>query len=304
MLYPTSIQVDEAKLNRLIKTYQEAYKSIYSEIATATNFGQQRRKTILAGIENNLKELGADTQTFIDENIPAYYKSGADDAVAQLKKIYAPVDIKTGFNRIHREAIAALVDDTAKSFADSLTAANRAARTLISDAAKEVMTQQLATGQISGDALKTIQKQIIATIQQDGLTSLKSKPFTNASGTVVQQSWSLDRYSEMLIRTKAVEARNTGLKNRLVENGYDLVQVSSHGATDVCGRWEGKILSLTGETKRLPSGEEVYTVKYAENDGLFHPNCKHAINGLTLELARETMAWNASTRQYEKGLIE
>lgn len=295
MLYPQSVLVNEVQLAKLTKTYQEAYKSIYNEIATATDFGAKRRKTILAQIEKNLTDLGADTQSFIDENIPKYYKSGADDAVAQMKKIYAPLDIKTGFNRIHREAIAALIDDTAKAFGESLTGVNRSAKVLMNQATKEVLTQQLATGQISGEALRKIQKQLIGTLQQQGLDALKDK-----SG----RGWTLDRYTDMLVRTKAVESRNTGLKNRLVENGYDLVQVSSHGATDACGRWEGKILSLTGATTRLPSGEEVYTVRQAENDGLFHPNCKHAINGLTLSLARETMAWNASTRQYEKGLIE
>lgn len=288
-LYPESVLFDEAKLAKLTETYVEAYKVIYSEIATATNFGTARRKAILAEIQGALEQLGADTHDFISEQIPIYYKDGADDAIAQLKKIYAPIGVRTGFNKVHKEAIAALVDDTAKAFGESITGVNRSARTLMSQATKQALTQQLATGQISGDATRTIQKNLIATLQTQGLDALKDK---GGNG------WTLDRYTEMLIRTKAVEARNTGLKNRLVENGYDLVQVSSHGATDVCGDWEGKILSLTGATPGYK------TVAQAENDGLFHPNCKHAINALTLDLARKTMAWNAATRQYEVGLIE
>jgi len=288
-LYPKSINIDEQQLARLTKTYEQAYKDIYSTIAGATKFNQIRRKQILGNIQAILTNLGSNTKGFIEKTIPAYYKEGADISIKQLISIKAPIDIKTGFNKIHKEAIAALVDDTAKAFAGSISGVNRSAQALMSQVTKETLTQQLATGQISGEATKTIQKSLIGTLQQEGLDALIDKG---------GHKWTLDRYTEMLIRTKAVEARNTGLTNRLVENGYDLVQVSSHGAIDECADWEGEILSLTGET----SGYD--TVADAEEGGLFHPNCRHAINALTLDLARETMSWNADTKSYEKGLIE
>lgn len=287
-LYPTSVNIDETQLARLTKTYEQAYKDIYGTIAGATKFNQARRKQILGNIEAILTDLGSNTKEFIDKNIPIYYKQGADTAVKQLTAIKAPVDIKTGFNKIHKDAIAALVDDTAKAFGESISGVNRSAQALMSQATKQMLTQQLATGQISGEATKTIQKTLIGTLQQQGLDALVDK---GGNG------WTLDRYTEMLIRTKAVEARNTGLTNRLVENGYDLVQVSSHGASDACADWEGEILSLTGETDGYD------TVDDAEAGGLFHPNCEHALNALTMGLAQDTMAWNADTQQYEQGLI-
>lgn len=288
-LYPTEVTINEAELARLTKTYEQAYLDIYGKIAKATPFGQANRRAILAQIEEILTDLGINTQAFIEENIPAYYEQGADEAVKQLNAIKAPINIKTGFNRIHRQAIEALVSDTASSFGESLSGVNRSAKAFMSQATKDSLTQQLATGQISGDALRTIQKNLKATLNEQGLSALVDKGGHN---------WTLDRYTEMLIRTKAVEARNTGLTNRLVENGYDLVQVSSHGAIDACGAWEGKILSLTGETGKYP------TLMDAKAGGLFHVNCRHAINGLTLDLARQTMAWNSTTGQYEQGLIE
>ncbi len=206
-----------------------------------------------------------------------------------MKKIYYPVEIKTGFNRVHTAAINALIDDTAKAFGESISGVNRSAQALMSQATKDALTQQLATGTISGEARKTIQKNLVATLQDQGLDALVDK-----SG----RGWTLDRYSEMLIRTKMVEARNSGLTNRLVENNLDLVQVSSHGASDVCADWEGEILSASGATPGYP------TVSDAEADGLFHPNCQHALNAITLDLAKETMAWNSDTGEYEKGLIE
>lgn len=288
--YPTEVNVSEAQLAKLTKTYRLAYKQIYEEIAGATSFGAANRRAIIAQIDAILKELGQSTQDYIDEFIPEQYQTGADQGVSQLKAIDASVPIKTGFNRIHREAIAALVDDTAKAFGESLTGVGRSARLLLGKVAREQITQQLATGQIGGAATKRVQKQIMGVIQDQGITALVDKG---------GKRWSLDDYTEMLIRTKAVEARNTGLKNRLVENGYDLVQVSSHNSDhEACRVWEGKVLSITGETKGYP------TIAQAEAAGLFHPNCKHAINGLKMELAKETMVYDSKTGKYTKGLIK
>jgi hypothetical protein len=95
----------------------------------------------------------------------------------------------------------------------------------------------------------------------------------------------------MLFRTKAVEARNRGLANRMVEFNYDLVQVSNHNSThEECRVWESRILSVSGATKGYP------TVAKAEAAGLFHPNCKHAINVLIPSLARQTEAYNPDER--------
>lgn len=293
-LYPKSITIDDAKLNKLTKTYEQAYIDIYNEISSATDFGIARRKIILAQIEQILKDLGVNTQEFIDENIPVYYKAGADMAVKQMQAIDMPLKIKTGFNRVHKASINMLVDDTASAFGESISGVNRSARALLSAVAKEALTQKLATGLTSGAALRKVQQQLVGQLKQEGLDALVDKG---------GNSWTLDRYTEMLIRTKFVEARNMGLKNRLVENDVDLVQVSSHGATDVCADWEGEILSLTGATTELEDGTPVATVADAEADGLFHPNCRHAINGLNMELAQQTMAWNADTGEYEVGLI-
>lgn len=288
-MYPQQVQLNESNLKKLAELYKTAYKDIVEEIKTASSFGIANRKAILRQIEKILSDLNVDVDKFIATELPKYYKKGAGQAVDQLTAIDADIGAAVRFNQIHREAIAALVDDTQKAFAESLQGVGRSATKLLGKATREALTQQIALGKVGGDALREVKKTIVATLEQEGLSALIDK-----SG----KTWELETYAEMLIRTKAVEARNRGMANRMVENGYDLVQVSAHGATDVCGKWEGKILSVSGQTPGYP------TVSEAEGDGLFHPNCKHAINALRLELARETMQWNADTGQYEKGIIE
>jgi len=283
-MYPTDVEVNEDKILKLTKTLQSAYKEIVAEIEDATDFGVYNRQVILAQVDKRLTELGVDIDAFIREELPQYYKRGADDAIKQLRKQGAPIETAYGFNRVHIEAIEALIDDTAKAFGESLSGISRSANNLLGKATRELITQQMAKGMVGGDALKTTKDMIKGLLKEQGLEALVDKG---------GHRWTLDRYSEMLLRTKAVEARNRGLINRVAENGYDLVQVSHHFTNcDLCAPWEGKILSIGGETRGYPSLEK------AESEGLFHPNCKHAINTLIPELAGLTNAYDDTTKTY------
>jgi len=277
-MYPTQVKINEQNINRLISTYKKAQQQILNEIAGATDFGVYNRQQILAQIEQILSELAKQSQEFIEKEIPEYYKSGADDAIKQLKNIDAPIEVDEGYNRIHQDAITGLVDDTARAFGEGMSGVNRSANRLLGRAVRERVTQQMAKGLISGDALRTVRQQIKGELLEDGLTALVDRG---------GRGWTLDRYGDMLFRTKAVESRNRGVANRLVENGYDLVQVSAHlGSCPQCSPWQGKILSASGATKGYP------TVRDAENGGLFHPNCRHAINVMIPKLANLTEAYN------------
>jgi hypothetical protein len=276
-MYPLQVEINPENIVKLTAILKTAYASIVSEISTATNFGVANRRAILAQIDRILQGTGTDVQKFLETELPKYYKVGANDAVKQLRNTGAEVGVAEGFNRVHKEAIVALVDDASRAFGESMSGISRSANLLLGKATRELITQKMAEGTIGGKALREVRQSIKGILQEQGLDALVDK---------AGHTWTLDRYAEMLYRTKAVEARNRGLANRLVENNYDLVQVSSHSTDcELCGPWEGMILSSTGETPDYP------TVADAEADGLFHPNCKHAINALIPSLAKATKAY-------------
>lgn len=286
-MFPTSIQpINAESLQELENIFKKAYIHINAQVETATSFGSYNRRAILAQIEAILKDLGSDVGSFIENEIPDQYRAGAKDAVRQLNKVGADVEIETGFNRVHKEVISALVDETGKSFAEAMTGVKRNISQVFNQAVKDQITQNLATGKIAGDTVRTTRAQILQTFKDNGFTALIDR-----SG----KQWSLDTYTTMLIQTKSTESRNRGLVNRMVENKWDLVQVSAHGATDVCGEWEGKILSITGETPGYP------TVDQATSAGLFHPNCRHAINVIEPSIAKQTLAYDADQGAYVAG---
>ena len=282
--YPLSVEVNEKNLMAVTDIFKSAYKEIVDEIAGATNFGTYNRKAILSQIEKILTDLGIDVDEFIKEELPKYYKQGADQAIKQLLHVGAEIKRAEGFNRIHRLAIVALVDETATAFGESISGVNRSAQHLLGKAVKDQITQEIALGKIKGEALKTVTNNIKALLKEEGLDALVDK---------AGRGWTLDRYAEMLVRTKAVEARNRGLMNRMVENDYDLVQVSDHGTDhEACAVWESKVLSVTGLTPGYKTVEE------ARQAGLFHPNCQHAINALVPDLAERTKAYDPDREDY------
>lgn len=281
-IYPLQVDINQDNVDDLIKLFVNAYNEIVAEINGATDFGVANRRAILAQIEEILQRLAEKSNEYLAETLPQYYSVGADDAVRQLSNIDAELAVKTGFNKIHEEAIGSLVDGASTAIAESIQGVYRSTTQLLSKAVREQITQRIATGQISGASLTQVRKQIKGTLAEQGLTAIVDRSGRN---------WALKDYAEMVYRTKAVEARNRGLINRMAENDYDLVQVSDHfGSCDYCKPWQGKILSVSGITK----GYE--TVADAERGGLFHPNCRHTINALVPSLARMTRAYDPNTK--------
>jgi hypothetical protein len=281
---------DKGAIDDLVKLYTDTANNIVKSLDGMTAGTLAQRKQVLVQIEKELAALGVDTGKWVETNIPLQYRMGMQNAITQLKTLdFLPLDTEALFTTINRQAVAAMIDDTSRSFADALTTVGRSVKNIQSDMFQQEIKARLAEGTITGETRKSIQADIKQKIQDQGITALKDK---------AGRDWSLDRYAEMLARTKLAEARNTGLTNKMLENSNDLVQVSSNGSSHpACADWEGQILSITGQTPDYP------TVDEAEADGLFHPNCQHTINAIEPDLAERTYGYDPDTGEYAQGIL-
>lgn len=275
---PDGVSLNQGRFNELVATYRAAIKKIEGEFTGSTEFGQARRQQILANVRLILTRLGADMAAWAETEMPDYYRQGIEDAIQGLSRLNIDIpDTREAFTVIDSKAVAAIVSEVQDGFATSMEGIFRASRRVLTYAEKQEIKQQLALGAITGESQRETARQVKGYLQEQGLTAL-----TDRSG----KRWELDQYAQMLVRTKAVEARNAGLANTMSQNGYDLVQVSDHGSSHPeCARWEGQVLSLTGNTPGYP------TVDEATADGLFHPNCQHAMNVVEPDLASRTNAY-------------
>ena len=88
--------------------------------------------------------------------------------------------------------------------------------------------------------------------------------------------WQANTYFTMLARTELMGCARRAYDDKCAEEGYDVVMLSTSGnSCEKCAEWEGKIFSITGATKGIPSKADL------EADGVFHPNCTHTYSALT-----------------------
>lgn len=272
------VKIRDGSINQLISLYKRTYARLAEEMINATEAGKIQKARVMARINVELTALGEDVDAWVAKEIPQYYLDGSNQAIQDLRAQGVDVSTRTNFAIINKEAIAALTDDVALSFAQAIRGVSRSANNLLSDALKQQLNFTIAEGRLSGDTRKMISGTLKQNLQDEGLSALTDK---------AGKQWTLENYTRMLARTKAVEARNQGLANRMLGLGYDLVQVTNHRSEHpACAFWEGKILSLTGKTPGYP------TLQMAIEGGLFHPNCQHAINAFHPELARLTKAYD------------
>lgn len=272
------IKLREGSIGDLIEIYKATYAKLVKEIITATEAGKVQKIRTMVAIRRTLSVYGVDLSKWVRSEIPQYYLDGANVAVQDLKALGANLGDARGLGVIDREAIKALTDEVSLGFAESIRGVARNAERILDDALKQQLNFIIAEGKLTGATRKMIAGGIRERLETEGLSGLIDK-----SG----RKWQLDTYANMLTRTKSVESRNLGLQNRMLREGYDLVQVSNHRtAHKACAKWEGKVLSLTGKTPGYP------TVTEARASGLFHPNCQHAMNVLNPNLAALTHAYD------------
>jgi hypothetical protein len=238
------------------------------------DFASPSRIKFLKETKANLEELAANTQKWVDAQIKAHYIEGASVATKLLKS--GGVLVKDDFTQLDNLSVKALVDDTLLSFGDSIQGFSRSINRLMTEAEKQIISQRLAVGRIKGSTMRDITNRIKGLLNENFL-GMRDK-----GGKV----WQLDRYAEMLARTKLTEATNRGVMNQLLQNDFDLVKVTNHGTNHTeCKYWEGKILSITGNTKGYPSYDD------AVKSGLFHPNCEHRVVPFSPEFEAMSKKW-------------
>lgn len=107
--------------------------------------------------------------------------------------------------------------------------------------------------------------QISRAMRDEVLSVNPAFSFIDASG----REWKKNNYFDMLNRTVHANASREVYKDVMAEADMDLATIEngSASACEDCKAWEGKIISISGESDEYPSYDE------AENDGVFHPNC-------------------------------
>jgi Phage minor capsid protein 2 len=238
------------ELSRIYETAEAELNAIITDAlgrganGTARYYANQRAgvRTILARMQDNSIPL-------VTHSVSEAYVTGARVA----EKLGA---LDKGFAGVHQAAINTLADNMAGKLNEAAVTIGRNA----DDVFRKAALQEVAQGLAKGSARVDVSDSLIANLRKQGITA-----FVDKGGA----RWSLANYSKMVARTTTREAVSHGTANRMIENGQDLITISSHGTTcAICAEYDGNTYSLTGDT---PGYEVLGEIPP------FHPNCEHVL---------------------------
>ena len=258
----------DAEIERLVKFYEQAEREILDRLNRALLRGNKTEYLVQMkkNIEAILQQLREGNRTWCTEAIPRVYSEGLRNADTMLKDI--GVSISAAFGAIHQQAAQVLAENAYQRLEDVVQVIGRQ----VNDIYRELALENVRGTVVGYDTWKQTARRFREQLAERGVTGFKDR-----SGRM----WNMRTYCEMHARTVCMEAHLQGTANRLVEQGHDLIKVSTHrGACPLCEPWQGKILSITGKTKGYPTLEEAKAAK------LFHPRCRHAY-GLHIDLDKE-----------------
>lgn len=170
-----------------------------------------------------------------------------------------------------KQSLDKLITDTCDDLLQATQFMSEQAKRFVRVKTSEVMQLQ--------QALRNGNKQLaysIARRLEEG--KLANDAYSQAFTGIVDKAgrrWNLGTYSEMVARTKVMQAHIKGTAEQGFELGYHLYIISSHNAIDACSKWEGIVISV-GEDLGYPDYFDI-----AASNECFHPNCKHHITPIS-----------------------
>ena len=260
-------------IREIKKLDDKGQKIILRAISTELTEGKKQQVLMLLKSEVNVTDKAV--RDWLVKGISSVYVSGANFSVKQLKSIgfkpvagmpaLKPLTVEmlqtAGSMKPHLDAVNNLLSEAYLNFGSTMTGYVKGAERILNNTIKRQVRSKIAEGRLEGASVREIKNIVKESFSDTGFTVLLDRG---------GRQWTLDRYSEMITRTHLLEANNEGVINRASDFQVDIVEVSSHGATDaLCAEQEGKIYSISGNSEEHePLGD---------NEPPFHPNCAHTL---------------------------
>lgn len=265
----------------LIVEYKKAYKDVLAAILEMVNIPEtddvyQKQASTLRQIEVILKQLDVATKSWCDEQIKAAFINGQASALLSAGAATSLAEATQGvqFSMIAQQTVDSLIADTYEDLLSATENTDRRVKQIVRQTVGEIIRQRA----IQRFGRNTIRKDIVNQLTKQGLSRKVQEDGFIGIIDKAGRKWDLNRYSDMVTRTKLQQSHIEGVRVTGLERGVDLAVISSHNAPDACGKYEGMIISLNGLTPGLLSYEEI-----RQGNECFHPNCGHSVHLIRLE---------------------
>ena len=263
-------------VEELARTFRDVQRTLAAQIQSAISQGRleyaAERRMQYAAVLATLDRLGAQTDPLAAKAVADAYKEGAGKAGAQISQQAGfAVSVPYSFTGVQQDAIEALQVEVVDRLGISRRMVGRSVDDLYAKAGRRATVRallgadgspQIAARRLKADLLK--EPYVKRLIQQGGTG------FVDRAG----KKWSLQTYSEMVVRTTTRNAVVQGQIAKMASLGINLLRVSTHAsACKLCIPYQGRLLSIDGSITEY-NGESVADISNAPT---YHPNCRHTV---------------------------
>jgi len=275
-----------------VKLVEAIVKKAYFDLATYAD--RLDKGTVSAkskAIKNIADKYNLQLEAWANITIPSLYYEGMSNAVNASIKGGQVYSFDQSFVAKHQEALEALISQTYTYTSKISQGIQDSGTRALTFAEQEKIKVEIGKGLVTGADQNTIAKGVANVLKQAEATAVVS---------VAGRRQGIDTYASTLARSILTDAQWQGTSNTIIQEGYDLVQVSDHfGECALCRPYENEVLSLTGRTKGYT------TLAEARANGLQHANCRHSISPYTEGLAEVSKVWDVKTQSYQpKELVD
>jgi hypothetical protein len=244
------------KVKLLSGIYLRSKEKIIASLLQAEVFTILEKKRILKELDEHLKSLTNKSDTWFARNLKGAYKEGSYDVMDYLKQLGVKSVIYT---QEDWDTISQLVESSQKFTHEAISGIKRNTSRVLDDLTIKRIQQIMAEDAVGTISLQEIKGDLLDYLRKKGVK------IRDSAG----RNWELDSYAEMMARTDLMNSYNQGVANQILHRGGDLAQIDSYAGCvcDICTKWEGKVVSITGKTIGYPKLDDAYA------EGMFHPNC-------------------------------
>lgn len=253
---------------------------------------QRELQRVIQSLSGRLDGLDKAAQAEIWDVTSKAYTDGTLEATSEAAQYGLETSAASAAAMVDEDGVNPAVRALAKESIDALDGVPNQILRAAADAYQRVTSESSLLVLTGSATRREASRQLLRSVLLDGI-----RPLRDVSGRV----WEAGSYAEMAVRTTTGKAAIQGHTDQLQQLGQDLVIVSaSPESCDLCGPWEGEILSISG---RDPTGRAKGSIADARADGLQHPNCTHTVDiylhGITRkpEITRTDAGYKTRQRQ-------
>jgi hypothetical protein len=309
-VHAVAISVREAEIQKLTRFYRKSIRDLAQDFVAASDFEKPGVFGKLQQSFGILDDLEERTSKWADKNVKNLYLAASREAEKDITRMGLKIsDIKRAksFGVVNQSAINALLVDPEVGFLTGMQSGIDQIRDRmksIQNQAKLLTRQQrlfdqtiARVGFLEGRDLNSVRDRLVnemVSMKKNSDLLFTSKAAKLPPGQIIRDVADLpfvkipdaraaagfrrlrvDKYAELLARTKTAQASNLARRNKALEHDVELMQISRNKPldNDACFLYIGKVFALTQGAKEefgVPLLQEL------PNGGApFHPHCTH-----------------------------